>query len=154
MELSKIFGYVIIVVVIVFLFRELFPKREVETIVEYVYLPGKIDTVFNQDTVYLDKPIYIPSDTVEIDSNGSKSFSTAFSIEVDSSVGVKGKVGFKEPLFSFKDIEIWYPKVTITKVDTLLKTVTNVVEPYFYENTWFWTTVGAVAVIILTLLGK
>jgi hypothetical protein len=154
MKLSEIFGYIIIAIVIAFVLRELFPKREVETIVEYVYLPGKIDTISTKDTVYLDKPIYIPSDTVEIDSNGSKSFSTAFSIEVDSSVGVKGKVGFKEPLFSFEDIEIWYPKVTITKVDTLLKTVTNVVEPYFYENTWFWTTVGAVAVLILTLTGR
>lgn len=151
MKPSEIFGYVIIVVVIVFLFRELFPKREIETVVKYEYLPGKVDTVFNQDTVYLDKPIYIPSDTIEIDSNGSKSFSTAFSIEVDSSVGVKGEVGFREPLFSFKDIEIWYPKVTITKVDTLLKTVTNVVKPHFYEDTWFWTTIGAIAVLILTL---
>lgn len=117
-------------------------------------MEGKTDTLkipvliaTPKDTVYV-----FQSDSSKIDSNGSKSFSTAFNIPIDSLVRVKGEVGFKEPNFTFKDIEVEYPKYEISRVDTLTKVITIEKPQPFYDTFEFGFGIGVLITALATLL--
>lgn len=123
------------------------------TEIDIVYKEGKKDTLFVIDTIAINDTVFVfQSDTVEIDSKGSKSFTTAFNIPVDSLVRVKGEVGFKEPNFTFKDIEVTYPKVEITRVDTLEKTITIEKPRVFYDTFEVGFAIGVLLTTLASLL--
>lgn len=132
---------------------------------EEILIPGKKDTITEIQKVEI--PVYhtiydtVFNDTSKIDSNVSESFSTTFSHSVDTNTGVSGEVSFKRlrnensGIFEISIKELWYPKetISITQIDTLLKTVE--VEQPFYDTFEFGFGSGlSIFLIIYLLIGK
>jgi len=46
-------------------------------------------------------------------------------------------------MFEFDSTEIYYPRIFITRIDTLEIINTIQLTKPFYQDTWFWTTIGS-----------
>ena len=91
---------------------------------------------------------------------------TKKTINQKDSVFISGKVNYKDsgfdknnlrrdrPLFTFEDVEIRYPEVInyITRVDTILETVTITEQLLFYQDHWFWGFVGSLVLLVLAIV--
>ena len=124
-----------------------------EIVTEIEYLPGDTVTVFRTDTLSFSDTVFVyNSDTVWVDAEGKHHATASFNLGTDSA-GVAGRVNYDEPAFSFEDIKIRHPTITITVVDTLKETTTITKHPPFFEDTWFWTTIGGAILIFLLAQG-
>lgn len=144
--------YIIIILLLgLFLYNSF--TSEPEQVIQY--REGEIDTVVVKDTIYSKETLYriktkVDTVFVSIDSSGIlryDSIRTAWSnykIEVDTLVGVLGKVRLNGSMFEFDSTSIYYPKYYMTKVDTIKLPVIKKVSKEFYEDEWFYATILAI----------
>jgi hypothetical protein len=125
------------------------------------YIQGKTDTLIISDTVTVNKVKYkVMWDTTTIVINDSgkialdsiRSHWQDFELKADTNIACLGKVRLNRSMFEFDSISITYPKVFINRVDTIQTDKFIEVNQPFYKDTWFWSTVGAVGIIITKLL--
>lgn len=142
--------YLIIIGVLIavhFLFPVIEPEVEIE------YIPGdtvRVETIVTKTdtiTLYVYKAI---KDTLIIKDTVWSGWRSKFALG-DSTLGTNGIVGFYRDEFNFHDIEYHYPEVTNTVIDTLKYTETKT--PAFYKDYFFWTTLSAIALLVLSLVG-
>lgn len=127
--------YILILAILIIAYQFLNPKVITNTEIEYK--EGKKDTLFIPKIVKSIDTLYqFQTDTLKIDSNGSKSFTTAFNVKVDSLTGVSGTMSFYELTESFGLLikELWYPELYVTQVDTLTETITIENSNPFYDT--------------------
>lgn len=123
----------------------------------YSFVGGKPDTVIIRDTVGIPKPYKVAItkfDTIVIDSIGNIDYNSItaswehFDLKADTNIGCSGKVRLKSLFYEFDSVKIYYPKETITRIDTIK--INELDNKKFYEDHWFWTTVGlGIAIIFL-----
>jgi len=124
-----------------FIIYTLLRKDKVET--HYAFVGGKPDTVIIRDTVRIPEPYKVSVtkfDTIVVDSTGKIDYNAItaswerFHLKADTNIGCSGKVRLKGLFYEFDSVKIYYPKETI-KINELN-------DKKFYEDHWFWTTVG------------
>ena len=140
-----------------FIIYTLLRKDKVET--HYAFVGGLPDTVIIRDTVSIPKPYRVAItkfDTIVIDSTGKIDYNAItaswerFELKADTNIACLGKVRLHASNYEFDSISIYYPKVTITQIDTIK--ISEIINKKFYENEWFWTTVGIGVLTIIKSL--
>jgi len=144
----------LLILLIGFIIYTIFRKDKVER--HYAFVSGLSDTVIIRDTVSIPKSYRVQVakfDTIIIDSSGNIDYNSItaswerFELKVDTNIACLGKVRLHASNYEFDSISIYYPKVTIKQVDTIK--ISNIISKKFYEDEWFWTTVG---IGILTII--
>ena len=143
---------IILVILIVYAFLRKDKIKE-----DYIFVGGIPDTVIIRDTVRIPKPYKVAItkwDTIVIDSIGNIDYNSItaswehFDLKADTNIGCSGKVRLKSLFYEFDSVKIYYPKETITRIDTIQINELN--DKKFYEDHWFWTTVSlGIAIIFL-----
>ncbi len=147
----------LLVLLIGFIIYTIFRKDKVET--HYAFVGGLPDTVIIRDTVSIPKPYKVAItkwDTIVIDSTGKIDYNAItaswerFDLKVDTNIGCLGKVRLHASNYEFDSVNIYYPNTTIRQVDTIK--VSEIVENKFYNNQWFWVSVGLTVYSIINKL--
>lgn len=152
MKLKDLIYISFIVVVGVFAYIE-FTKEPIVEIKE----TKTVDTVRVVDTLYVDKPVQIVKWKAKIDTvykdNIPQIVASADTLIEKDSAQVKVKYYFP-PVNKF-DLDINVKERIIHIVDSVKVTIEKekIVEPPFYKDNWFYSTVGAVILLILSLGG-
>jgi len=127
-----------------------FHKIQPTVITNTQYLEGIPDTTTVIDTVYLPQDtIRVPIDSVSY-SDTSLYIETKFKLEHEDA-SVSGRLQADTNRVNFLDLLWEIPIREISRVDTLLIEKTELIEPVFYEDNWFWTTLLAILLLFASL---
>lgn len=147
----------LLILLIGFIIYTIFRKEKVYT--SYAFVGGLPDTTIIRDTVSIPKPYRVQVtkfDTIIIDSSGNIDYNSItaswerFDLKVDTNVACIGKVRLHVSNYEFDSVNIYYPKVMIKQVDTIK--ISEIINKKFYENEWFWVSVGVTAFTIINKL--
>ena len=145
----------IIAIILVIIIAYTFLRKD-KVIKDYAFVGGLPDTVEIRDTVripQLYKVSITKFDTIVIDSTGKIDYNAItsswerFELKADTNIKCLGKVRLSRSMFEFDSVNITYPKILITQIDTIK--LNTEVRPPFYKNEWFWATIITAGISIL-----
>ena len=148
----------IIAIILVIIIAYTFLRKD-KVIKDYTFVGGLPDTVEIRDTVripQLYKVSITKFDTIVIDSTGKIDYNAItsswerFDLKVDTNIACIGKVRLHASNYELDSVNIYYPKVIIKQVDTIK--INELINKNFYENEWFWVSVGVTAFTIISKL--
>lgn len=144
----------LLILLIGFIIYTLFRKEKVHTL--YTFVGGLPDTTIIRDTISIPKSYKVTItkfDTIVIDSTGKIDYNAItsswerFELKADTNIKCLGKVRLSRSMFEFDSVDITYPKILITQIDTIK--LNTEVRPPFYKNEWFWATIITAGISIL-----
>jgi len=147
----------LLILLIGFVIYTIFRKEKVHT--SYTFVGGLPDTTIIRDTISIPKSYKVTItkfDTIVVDSSGKIDYNAItaswerFDLKADTNIGCLGKVRLHASNYEFDSINIYYPKTTIKQIDTIK--INELVNKKFYENEWFWVSVGVTTLTIISKL--